>query len=567
MPPQTTEFDGEFELTDYIRLLRRRWIWVLVPLIATLGLATGFTVLQQPSYCATAQVLIADSQAQSLLNGQSNVSAANRDLANEINIAYSDAVRNQVDDVLGNQSEVTVSGASDSDVLWFESCGTTSDAAALQANTWASTYVSIKQERASDSVSSAVEGFQVRLEELRLQRLDLRAPLDELEDRLVAADEASRPGLQASIDRLGSDLATELNLIDAQFETIASNITRLELDGELALAGTASIIQTAAAPPEPANADLTRNLLLATVVGFMLGAGAALLGETLDRSIKSADDVVGVPVLGSIPRPGRDLPEAELALATMNHRTSAVSEGYQKVRTAVEFAVLGRKITSLLVTSPEQAEGKTTTAANLAWTMSAVDHRVVLADVDFRRPRIHEVFRCQPEPGLSDNLLHQTPLNHLALRVDDDRSNMVIIPTGAQPPSPGDFVASPAFSGLLRDLEAEADLVILDSPPVLPVSDALSIARQVDAVIVAARVGKTSRQELERAVESLRAVGADVLGVCLVGVKFDSQKYGYGYNESRRPTGKLTTRNNGVRRPTRSNSGHKPAATAGSGRR
>ncbi|MEM7275325.1 MAG: polysaccharide biosynthesis tyrosine autokinase [Actinomycetota bacterium] len=550
MPPQTTEFDDELELTDYVRILRRRWVWVLVPLVATLGLATAFTVFQRPTYCATAQVLIADSQAQNLLNGQSNVFVANRDLANEINIAYSDAVRGRVESSLGLEPDVTISGASDSDVLWFEGCAATADEAVAHANLWASTYVSIKQERAAESVGSAVDGFQIRLEELRTRRQEVRAPLDALEDRLVDADDESRPGLQASIDRLRNDLATELQLIDAQFQTIASNITRLELDGELARTGTASIIQTAAPPPAPANADLGRNLILALIVGAILGAVTALLSENLDRSIKTADDVVGVPVLGSIPRPGRELRDADLPLATMNHTGSPVSEGYQKVRTAVEFALLGRKITSLLVTSPEQAEGKTTTAANLAWTMSAVDHRVVLADVDFRRPRIHEVFRCQPEPGLSDNLLHDTPLNRLALRVDDHRSNMVIIPTGAQPPSPGDFVASPAFSGLLRDLEAEADLVILDSPPVLPVSDALSIARQVDAVIVAARVGKTSRQELTRAVESLRAVGADVLGVCLVGIKFDSQKYGYGYSEGRRPTGKRLSRTSGNGRPT-----------------
>lgn len=182
--------------------------------------------------------------------------------------------------------------------------------------------------------------------------------------------------------------------------------------------------------------------------------------------------------------------------------------------------------------------------------MSAVDHRVVLADVDFRRPRIHDVFGCPLEPGLSDNLLHGTPTINLALRVDDERTNMVIIPTGAQPPSPGDFVASPAFSGLLRDLEAEADLVILDSPPVLPVSDALSVARQVDGVILAVRAGKTTRQQLAKAVDNLRTVGADDLGVCLVGVKAESPKYGYGYGHTstRRRSGRKRrdTRRNGL---------------------
>ena len=530
---QQIELDDELELTDYLRILRRRWPWVVSPLVTVLALSTAFTVGQAPRYCTRAQVLLADSEAQTAIQGDANVSVASRDLANEINVAYSDTVRGEVVSQLGYDPEVDVTGDADSDVLWFEGCGATDDQAMVHANTWANVYVATKQQQAADSIRAAVDGFQDRLGELRDRRLEVRRPLDELEDRLTTAPEANQAAIRAQIDRLRSDLAVELGLIDAQFETIASTITQLELDSELARTGTARVIQIAAAPPEPANAPLSRNLVLGAVVGLIVGAGAALLVENLDRSIKTADDIVGVPVLGSIPRPGRELAGVELSLATMNYTGTSVAEGYQKVRTAVEFALLGRRITSLLITSADQAEGKTTTSANLAWAMSAVDHRVVLADVDFRRPRIHDVFGCPPEPGLSDNLLHGTALNELALRVDDDRSNMVIIPTGVQPPSPGDFVASPAFSGLLRNLEAEADLVILDSPPVLPVSDALSIARQVDAVIVVARAGKTSSSDLARAVDGLRAVGADVLGVCLVGVKSDVSRYGYGYGNDK----------------------------------
>ncbi|MGI9598411.1 MAG: polysaccharide biosynthesis tyrosine autokinase, partial [Acidimicrobiales bacterium] len=518
---QPTDFDDELELTDYLRILRRRWPWVLFPFLLIVGLATAFTLNQPTLYCSSAQVLINDSQAQKAIQGDSNVFVASRDLTNEINMAYSDRVRGEVISQLGLDPEVRVTGDADSDVLWFRGCGSTADEATRYANTWANVYVATKQQQAADSVQSAVGGFQERLAELREQRQEIREPLDTLEDQLAAASDTSQATIQIRVDRLSADLAVELGLIDAQLQTIASTITLLELDSELARTGTASVNQIAAAPLSPSNAPLSRNLVLGGVIGLIVGAAAALLVENLDRSIKTSEDIVGVPVLGSIPRPGRDLAGIDLSLATMNYTGSAVAEGYQKVRTALEFALLGRKITSLLVTSPDQAEGKTTTSANLAWAMSAVDHRVVLADVDFRRPRIHDVFGCPPEPGLSDNLLHGTPLNKLALRVDDDRSNMVIIPTGAQPPSPGDFVASPAFSGLLRNLEAEADLVILDSPPVLPVSDALSIARQVDGVIIAARAGKTSTNELGKAVENLRAVGADVLGVCLIGVKAD----------------------------------------------
>ncbi len=533
MPPQQNDFDDELELADYFRILQRRWPWVAVPLLAVVGLAAGLSATRPAVYCATAQVLLADSEAQVAIQGNANVFVASRDLANEINIAYSDTVRTEVVDQLGYDPEVAVTGDADSDVLWFEGCGDSPQVSADHANVWANVYVETKQQQAADSIGSAVGGFELRLSELRERRQEVRAPLDRVETRLAAATtDSARQALQIEADRVRADLTVELQLIDAQFETIAGTISQLQLDSELARTGTARVIQIAAAPLQPSNAPMSRNLVLGAVVGLILGAAAALLVENLDRSIKSSEDIAGVPVLGSIPRPGRELSGEELALATMNHTESSVAEGYQRVRTALEFALLGRKITSLLITSPDKAEGKTTTSANLAWAMSAVDHRVVLADVDFRRPRIHDVFRCPPEPGLSDNLLHGTPLNQLALRVDGRRSNMVIIPTGVQPPSPGDFVASPAFSGLMRNLEAEADLVILDSPPVLPVPDALSMARQVDGVIVVARAGRTSRQQLTTTVDNLRAVGADVLGVCLTGVKDETEPYGYGYGGS-----------------------------------
>jgi Mrp family chromosome partitioning ATPase len=156
-------------------------------------------------------------------------------------------------------------------------------------------------------------------------------------------------------------------------------------------------------------------------------------------------------VLGEIPTPDRNLPLAELPLATMRHTGSPVAEAYQKVRTAVEFALLGRRINSLLVTSPNQSEGKTTLSTNLAWAMSAVDHRVALVDVDYRRPRIHQIYGCDAQPGLSDSLLTGAPLTEVALRVDEHRGgNFIVIPTGTKPPSPADFVASPGFTSGIR---------------------------------------------------------------------------------------------------------------------
>ncbi len=522
----------DLEISDYFRIFLRRWPWFVLPIALMLGLATLYTSTRAPRFTATAQVLLADSAAQRAIQGESSPWFLDRGLANEINIAQGDQVRDGVTTALGGITpDMRIDQSDNSDLLSFTSTASTSLNAQLFANTWAEVYVSTKQQEAADSIGAATEGLEADLRQLREDRQEVRDPLDQLEDQLAnATSETQQVRLENQINRLKSDLEVELELIDARISTIAGNVTRLQLETELARTGTARVVQVAGEPLGSSNAPLSRNLALAGMVGMILGAGLAVLIDNLDRSIKSGDDVnvTGAPLLGIIPKPGREFNSTDIALATMTETATPVADGYQKVRTAVEFALLGRRITSLLITSPNQGEGKTTTSCNLAWAMSAVDHRVVLADVDFRRPRVHEVFGCDNEPGLSDNLLHDTPFNKLALRIDDRRSNMVVIPTGARPPSPGDFVASPAFSELLRNLENEADLVILDAPPVLPVSDALSIARQVDAVIVVAKAGETTQDELEEAIKNLKGVGADVLGVCLVGAKESSSRYGYG---------------------------------------
>ncbi len=532
MTPVDARPDDELELTDYLRILRRRWLWMLLVIALVVSAATAFTLTQEARYSATAQVSLGNSAAQDAVLGGSlvNVPTASRELSNELNLAVSDQVRLQVVDELGAEPEVAVTAEDSSDAIRFTATADDADEAALAANTWAEIYVETKREEATTSIDEAIRAFQDDLAGLRADRQELRAPLDEAEDRLVLAETPEeRVILQSDVDRLREDLAPELDLLDAQVQALAQNITDLEVTSRLASTGTARLVQVAAPPQSPTNAPLSRNLFLALIVGVIVGAAVALLAENLDRTIKGPDDLaaLGIPLLGVVPAPGKQLPTVELPLATMRHTGTPTAEAYQKVRTAVEFALIGRKINSLLVTSPNQSEGKTTLSSNLAWAMSAIDHRVALVDVDFRRPRIHEVYQCNPHPGLSDNLLSGIPLNQLALRVEEHGSrNLIVIPTGTQPPSPGDFVASPPFSSLIRFLEKEADLVILDAPPVLPVSDALSISRQVDAVILVAKAGQTTRERLVDTVESLRQVGADLLGVCLVGVKTKVDPYG-----------------------------------------
>ena len=527
---------AELELGDYISILRRRWIWFVGPLLVVAGLAAALTLTAADVYTSTAKVGLRRSAATEALDTSfQNTSSLNRDLTNEINFAKSDNVVDAVEDKLGDLPDVSITGDSSADILNFDASSATPEGAALDANTWADLYVLERRLEAQTSIDGAVAQLTEKLAQLRQDREAVSAPLDLLQDRLAQATSESRIAqLQREYDRELAALEPEFLLIDVQVSAVATGITNLELQGELAGLGTAQVIQKAFEPINKSNAPLSRNLPLGIVVGAIVGVGAALLAENLDRSLKTIDDIraaVDVPVLGSVPEAGKHIGNNEVALSALNNPEGPVADGYHQVRTALQFSFLSRDIRSLLITSANQSEAKTTTSANLAASMAAVGTKVVLADVDFRRPRIHDVFGCDAVPGLSNHLVDGVPLHELVLHVDEADGNLVIMPSGSPPPSPGDFVGSPAFVDVIRLMEKEADLVIFDAPPVLPVADALTISRHVDAVVIVAYAGRTTRDQLQRAISNLKQVGADIAGCVLVGVKHDPVygRYGYRY--------------------------------------
>ena len=513
----------ELELEDYIRILRRRWPWLLAAVVLIAGAATAFTATQSPHYISRAHVSLGDSAAQVAVRGDGYSSyRALREMSNEVNFANSDDVRNVVIDDLGAIPNVQISALENSDTLVFTGLAGTAEDAALVANSWAEAYVRFKRLEAGASISAAVADFEQDLTALQENRRTIRSPLDEIEDQIVTTlDPERRTVLELQASRLRTDLAPQLNLIDARIQAIAQSITNLELDQRLNDSGTARVVQVAAPPLQPANAGLSRNLALGVVVGLILGAAAALLAENLDRSIKNGDDItaLGLTLLGEVSY-DKELKNNPNLLAARDKGNSAVADEVQRIRTAIEFALMGRQLDSLLITSTKQGEGKTTLASNLAWAMSAVDHRVALVDIDFRRPRIHHLFNAPVSPGLSDALISGVPLTSVALRIDKSAGrNLIVIPTGTKPPNPANFVSSRAFTDVIHSIENESDLVILDTPPVMPVSDALAVARHVDAVIVTVKVGSTTKDDLLTTIDRLTQVGAQIAGVCLVGGK------------------------------------------------
>ncbi len=502
VPAMTQPTATELTLEDYVGILRRRWIWFLAPIVVLAAAATALGLRAAPEYTATATVGLIDSAAQEILGGtNTNVQIKTRLIENEINFAKSDAVESRVGESLGFLPDtVSITSVADSDYLDFTATSDTADEAALWANTWADAYVETKQTEAADSIQTSIDL--------------LENSLDELNTRIGRAPDAERE-----------------YLIEQRAETSRSLI-QLQLEAETAAAGTAKVYVIAQPPDSESGAPLWRTILLGLVAGSVLGVAMALAAESFDKTIKHAQDITdltGLPVLGSIPLAGRWMSGFELALSSRDHDDSPVADAYRRAATSLQFAMMGKSINTLLVTSANASEGKTTTSVNLAYSLASPEMLVVLADVDFRKPRLHQALDVPGEPGLSNHLLDHSPLEQLAFRNDD--GTLAVFTAGTKPPNPADFVATREFVGAVESLAQVADLVVLDGPPLLPVSDSLLMSRSVDGVVMVAAAGATTKESLQRAVAGVEQVGGTVIGVILVGVKEESLygQYGYGY--------------------------------------
>ncbi len=325
-----------------------------------------------------------------------------------------------------------------------------------------------------------------------------------------------------------------------------------------------SIVRPATEPDTPVGAEALNTVLVGALLGLSLGLVLAFVQETLDTSIGTIEDVeayLEVPVLGVVPhidsretvqrvlerRPALAQmdPEALLShalLITHFDPKSPVAEAYRTLRTNVQFARMERAGKVLVVTSPTLQEGKTTTIVNLALTLAQSGQRTLLVGGNLRRPSIHRFFGIEREPGLSDILIGSTPWRDCVRTVADilmgrfemedimaapGLDNLHIIEAGPIPANPSELLSTSAMTAFLRAVRDEYDIVLIDTPPVLPVTDSAIVAAQADGVILVYQAGKVGRLVLKRAKVHIENVGGKVWGVVLNDVKTEIAGYAY----------------------------------------
>jgi capsular exopolysaccharide synthesis family protein len=256
----------------------------------------------------------------------------------------------------------------------------------------------------------------------------------------------------------------------------------------------------------------------------------ACLGEFLDDTIRTLDDVERfrpLPVLAHIPTmEGRSTgPTPRVALR--EGRDTPAAEAYRALRTAVQLLGVVRPLTVVQFTSSTAGEGKTTTVANLAAVLAGAGRRVVIVDCDMRRPQLHEVFDLPNEVGLTSVLVGEASVSD-ALQAADGFPGLSVLTSGARAPNPSELLSLKQTSEIIFALQARFDFVLLDSPPVLPVTDAVVLSEWVEAVIVVTAAGVTKRKALRRALQALAQTAAPVRGLVLNRAALEPA-YSYAY--------------------------------------
>jgi capsular exopolysaccharide synthesis family protein len=500
------------ELRDYLTVLRhRKW------LIAAAGVLVGLTALalslvQTPVYQASARLLLEPTQ-----SVFESASPPPVDVATEIQRLESRPVEDAVRQKVGAAPKVKAIRVEQTQVIRLTTESTSPAQAAAFANAYADAYIAYRVQQAVDQLEKATGPVQEKIDALNKE-------IKPLQDEIAA--QPSGPARDAKTLELGP----KMNALLQNQASFRSTLDKLQIDAALKSGGV-QLVAPATVPSAPVRPNPIRNSALGLSVGLLFGVGLAFLFEHLDDSIKTKEDlsrVVGdVTVLGVIPAVPGWRNRTDARLVSRDESKSPAAEAYRSLRTSIQFIGLDRKLQVLQITSPNASEGKTTTLANLAVALGQAGQTVAILSCDLRRPRIHEYFGLSNEVGFTSVLLGESPLGSALQRVPNV-PRVLLLASGRLPPNPSELLSSRRSDELIAAIREKVDIVLVDSPPVLPVTDAAVLSASVDGTLLVAMAGQTTVKELARSMEILRNVDTTVVGAVLNGATAEAG-YGYGY--------------------------------------
>jgi len=313
--------------------------------------------------------------------------------------------------------------------------------------------------------------------------------------------------------------------LEEQDKTLTDQVDRIDsrlVDLRILLQGNAplEVMQLAFTPLEPSMPRWEIMIPLGILLGLIVGLGLAFLLEFIDTSIRGPSDVVrriDLPLLGMVPHHD-DVEEniADLRVAFASHPNSLISEAFRQIRTCLQFSGPASQRRSLLITSPQPADGRTTVALNLAASIARAGRKVLVVDANFRLPAVRSLFSACPEGGLSSALVGQAAWRDMILEIEP---NFSVMASGPLPPNPGELLGSEQMRTVLAEMVGQYDQVIFDGAPCLVVTDSMALGNLVDGIVLVVRAGANTYGIVQRAQEVLSRGPTHILGIVLNGVR------------------------------------------------
>lgn len=523
----------EFEFRDYLAILRRRVWTVVIAVAVVLGSVLVLSLRQEKIYSAVGILLVGRLDA-----------TTPPDLKTEIRVLESAEVRKIAVQKLPGVGDVRGSLGGSSRIIAVSLASPDPLVAAGGVDAYIDAYGEYRQAKAEERLQESTQQTQGKIDELQKEIDRLTQELDdrrrEVDSKFIPVQgEGATQALIRQADANRARLAVEEQVKPRLNSLLSQQISLEQLRRELVAnsqrAGERPTVLTPpTAPTRPVKPTPFKDGILAGGAGLVLGIALALLFEYLDDSIKTKEDVrraIGdaVPVAAIIPSfPGvkrSDVPD----VISLSAPRSPVAEAYRALRTSVQFLDIEEPLGALAITSAVSSEGKTTTLANLAVLMAGTGRRVIVLDCDLRRPRIHECFGLSNEIGFTSVLIGAAPLSTAIQRVPGTR-NLALLSSGPLPPNPSELLSSRRFKELVLSLRADDSLLLVDTPPLLPVTDAAIIATSMDQVLLVSSTGRSTRKQLRQAVDILRQVEAPLTGIVLNRADAERKGYSYGYH-------------------------------------
>lgn len=498
--------------------MRRRIGWIVLVAIVVAGAAFAYSFSQTPGYTASSTLLLEPATA--------NASSADPvDIATDAALVSSPQLMSAVAASLhlGTVPPASASTPGTNNLITVSVSSSSPAKAALFANRYSKLFVdtlAAQQRLAYKTAEQSIIG-----------------QISSLETQEVPYEKASRvaPGHQSTLPQQVA--AQELLSLQNRVTGLEGDYAQLAVQ-EAEPGGGVRLVSAASAPSSPSSPKTLRNVALGLVVGLILGVILAFVIDAFDDSIKSKEDIERayprLPSLGVIPSVDTwrtaDFPYVVSTEAPLSQAT----EAYRSLRTAIEFSRINKTMRSIMVTSSMDFEGKTSTAANLGVIFAKTGQRTLVVSADLRRPRLGKFFALSDEVGLTSLALGTATYDEAIVPVDEV-PGLYYLGTGPLPWEAAEFLGSRTVEGIFDELRERFDVVLIDSPPTVLVTDAMIMSRYVDGVAIVVAHGRTRRRSLERMRELCVQVNAPVMGTILNGVATKgADAYGYGYGSTYR---------------------------------